>query len=282
MGRLWSSTGQQLATATFTNETASGWQQVNFATPVAITANTVYVASYHAPNGRYAINTSYFASSGQDRAPLHALQNGVSGGNGVYVYGASPAFPTSTFQSSNYWVDVVFVSSLGPDTTAPTVTITTPTSAPTFSTGTTPLNLGGTASDNVGVTQVSWTNDRGGSGVASGTTTWSVSGVPLQSGVNLITVTARDAANNPGTATLSVTYTPDTTAPTVTGQNAGGWRDQCGARHERDGDLQRGARSGDGQRRAPSSCATPAARWWPRRWAGTPPPSPQRSPLARR
>ena len=68
VGRLWSSTGQQLATATFTNETASGWQQVNFATPVAITANTVYVASYHAPNGRYAINTNYFASSGQDRA----------------------------------------------------------------------------------------------------------------------------------------------------------------------------------------------------------------------
>ena len=218
MGRLWSSTGQQLATATFSNETASGWQQVNFATPVAITANTVYVASYHAPNGRYAINTSYFASSGQDRPPLHALQNGVSGGNGVYVYGASPAFPSSTYQSSNYWVDVVFVTSLGPDTTAPTVAITTPTSAPTFSTGTTPLNLGGTASDNVGVTQVSWTNDRGGSGVASGTTTWSVSGIPLQSGVNLITVTARDAANNPGTATLSVTYTPDTSGPTVTGR----------------------------------------------------------------
>ncbi|MET1081621.1 MAG: DUF4082 domain-containing protein, partial [Burkholderiales bacterium] len=218
VGRLWSSTGQQLATATFSNETASGWQQVNFATPVAITANTVYVASYHAPNGRYAINTSYFASSGQDRPPLHALQNGVSGGNGVYVYGASPAFPSSTYQSSNYWVDVVFVTSLGPDTTAPTVAITTPTSAPTFSTGTTPLNLGGTASDNVGVTQVSWTNDRGGSGVASGTTTWSVSGIPLQSGVNLITVTARDAANNPGTATLSVTYTPDTSGPTVTGR----------------------------------------------------------------
>ncbi|MCA1466256.1 DUF4082 domain-containing protein, partial [Bradyrhizobium sp. NBAIM18] len=44
---LWSSTGTLLATATFTNETASGWQQVNFSTPVAITAGTTYVASYH-------------------------------------------------------------------------------------------------------------------------------------------------------------------------------------------------------------------------------------------
>ena len=40
VGNLWTSTGTLLATATFTNETASGWQQVNFATPVAITANT--------------------------------------------------------------------------------------------------------------------------------------------------------------------------------------------------------------------------------------------------
>src|SRR3954449_11593779 len=41
---LWSSTGTLLATATFTNETASGWQQVNFSTPVAITAGIAYVA----------------------------------------------------------------------------------------------------------------------------------------------------------------------------------------------------------------------------------------------
>ena len=37
---LWSSTGTLLATATFSNETASGWQQVNFSNPVAITAGT--------------------------------------------------------------------------------------------------------------------------------------------------------------------------------------------------------------------------------------------------
>ena len=53
VGNLWTSTGTRLATATFTSETASGWQQVNFATPVAITANTVYVASYHTNVGHY-------------------------------------------------------------------------------------------------------------------------------------------------------------------------------------------------------------------------------------
>lgn len=105
---LWSSSGVKLATATFTGETASGWQQVSFATPVSITANTVYVVSYHTNVGNYAYTSAYFASKGADTPPLHALANGVNGGNGVYRYGSS-AFPNSTFNSTNYWVDVVFV-----------------------------------------------------------------------------------------------------------------------------------------------------------------------------
>ncbi len=104
------------------------------------------------------------------------------------------------------------------DTTDPVVTITGPTSNPTHSTTATPLSLSGTASDNVAVTQVTWSNDRGGSGTATGTTSWSVSGIVLQSGQNVLTVTARDAAGNTSTDTLTVTYTPaaDGTAPVVT------------------------------------------------------------------
>lgn len=108
VGTLWSSSGQKLATATFTNETASGWQQVNFATPVAITANTVYVASYLAPKGHYANDDNYFASTGVDSGPLHALSKPESGGNGVYAYGTTTAFPNTRYQATNYWIDVVF------------------------------------------------------------------------------------------------------------------------------------------------------------------------------
>ena len=107
VGNLWSGTGALLATATFTGETASGWQQVIFSTPVAITANTVYVASYHTNTGRFAADQAYFAASGVDRPPLHALP-ASAGGNGVYVYGANSAFPTNTYNATNYWVDVVF------------------------------------------------------------------------------------------------------------------------------------------------------------------------------
>jgi hypothetical protein len=71
-GSLWSVAGTLLATGTFTGGTSSGWQQLNFSTPVAIAANTTYVASYHT-GGWYYTSESYFASVGRDSAPLHAL-----------------------------------------------------------------------------------------------------------------------------------------------------------------------------------------------------------------
>ena len=131
VGNLWTSSGQRLATATFTNETATGWQQVNFAQPVPITANTVYVASYHTSVGYYAINEGFFANASIDNPPLRFLRDGESGGNGVYKYGTS-GFPNQTYRSSNYWVDVVFGASTtnttppATDTTAPTVNSTSP------------------------------------------------------------------------------------------------------------------------------------------------------------
>ncbi|WP_457964493.1 DUF4082 domain-containing protein [Arthrobacter sp. D1-29] len=121
-GHLWSNTGSLLASVTFAGETASGWQQADFSTPVKITANTTYVVSYHAPNGRYAANSGYFGSSA-DRAPLHGLASGVDGPNGVYRYGNS-AFPTDSYNNTNYWVDVVFSATA--TTTAPSVTTVAP------------------------------------------------------------------------------------------------------------------------------------------------------------
>jgi hypothetical protein len=108
VGHLWSVAGTNLGTVTFTGESSSGWQTATLATPVTIAANTTYVVSYYAPVGRYAADNAYFASNGVDTAPLHALANGVDGANGVYKYGSGGGFPTDTWNSSNYWVDVVF------------------------------------------------------------------------------------------------------------------------------------------------------------------------------
>ncbi len=108
VANLWTRTGTLLASVTVTDETASGWQQVTLPAPVRITANTTYVASYHTTVGHYSVDEPYFPGLAVVKSPLRALADGEDGPNGVYKYGPS-GFPTSTYNSSNYWVDVVFM-----------------------------------------------------------------------------------------------------------------------------------------------------------------------------
>ncbi len=102
------------------------------------------------------------------------------------------------------------------DITPPTVTIINPTFNPTFATANGTVSIGGGASDNVGVTRVIWSNDRGGSGDATGTDNWLINAAVLQPGQNILTVTAIDSAGNQGTDSLTVTYNPIHQAQTIT------------------------------------------------------------------
>jgi hypothetical protein len=98
-GSLWSASGQLLATATFTNETASGWQVVMFDQPVPITAGATYVASYHSTVGMYAVNINAFSGVSYDQGALHIPASG-----GAYRYGGG--YPDSS-ATHNFWVDVL-------------------------------------------------------------------------------------------------------------------------------------------------------------------------------
>lgn len=103
VANLWSTSGTNLGELTFANETGSGWQEGYFVTPILISSNTTYIASYFAPNGRYAYD-QYFNWPSVSASPLR-----ISGSNpGVYRYNATTAYPSSTWKSTNYWVDVIF------------------------------------------------------------------------------------------------------------------------------------------------------------------------------
>jgi hypothetical protein len=123
LGRLWTIDGTLLGSVPFANETDSGWQQALFQTPIPITANATYVVSYFAPQGNYAADNSYFASSGVDHAPLHALSDAAAGGNGVFLQSSTGGFPTDSSMATNYWVDVAFIDS---GTFAPQIVSVTP------------------------------------------------------------------------------------------------------------------------------------------------------------
>jgi Domain of unknown function (DUF4082)/Bacterial Ig-like domain/Bacterial Ig domain len=106
-GSLWTSTGTNLGTVTFTGETASGWQTATFAAPIPIAANTTYVVSYHTNVGYYGV-TEPGLTTAVNTPPLHALADAASGGNGLYLLTAAGGFPNQTWDASNYFVDIVF------------------------------------------------------------------------------------------------------------------------------------------------------------------------------
>jgi uncharacterized protein (TIGR03437 family) len=115
------------------------------------------------------------------------------------------------------------------DAVAPTIAITAPTTGATHLATTASLDLSGTAGDNTVVFQVRWSNDRGGSGVASGTTAWTIAEIALQSGLNNLTVTAWDANGNTSSAQLAVTFNPAQLIFTLAGTNVFGSSGDGGA-----------------------------------------------------
>ena len=98
---IWTANGLSLGAVTFTNETASGWQQQALETPLPLQPNTTYVVSVNA-NSRYPVTLNGLATQ-VSSGPLHTVADGL---NGVYN-STLGSFPGQSYQSSNYFVDVV-------------------------------------------------------------------------------------------------------------------------------------------------------------------------------
>ena len=214
IGHLWTNSGTILATVTFTGETASGWQQASFGTPVSIAATTNYVISYWCPNGHYSQDTGYFASplvNGNLTAPASISPNY----NGVYNSG-SIGFPMTEFGGGqNYWADLVFSPA-----SSPTVVAVTPTGGTTGVSNFTPV-ITAQFDEPVQGGTISFTLN-GGSSVAGVTTynstTWTATFVPSAplTGLTVYTATvsgAEDLSNNPMASPFSWSFTTLTPFP---------------------------------------------------------------------
>jgi methionine-rich copper-binding protein CopC len=218
-GSLWKQDGTLLAKGTFTGETVNGWQTLSFPTAVLVTANTTYIASYHTDTGHYAADSGYFTNSSSGLEPLTAAKSITADPNGVYKVGAS-AFPDRSYGDTNYWVDVVFGSDPGPDTRAPQIASTSPstgqgsvalTAAPavTFDEPIAPSSLQLTVSNSAGT--VAGTTSLSSNGL---TATFTPS-APLASGTTYtMSVRASDTAGNAlPSAPVTWTFTTGTPRP---------------------------------------------------------------------
>ena len=174
---------------------------------------------------------------------LHALQDGVSGGNGVYVYTASSAFPTQTFSSTNYWVDVVFDTEVAPVLVPDVVNQTQAAAeaaivAATLTVG----NVTTAQSDTVPAGSVISQNPAGGASVLPGTAVDLV--VSLGASPVLVpdVVGLEQAAAESAITGLGLVVGAVTTAQSVYG--SGGQRDQPGPDRRHAGGAGRGGGAG--------------------------------------
>ena len=132
-GTLWTNSGAELATATFSSSSSIGWQTVKFAKPISIAAKTPYVASYYAPTGHYAQQQGEFANDATvGTSPLLRASDGLY----TYHHGEMPA---NSWHDAGYYVDVLFqpASNSAPSSSAPTSSSSKPSASPT-KTSTTP------------------------------------------------------------------------------------------------------------------------------------------------
>jgi hypothetical protein len=238
-GHIWSSTGQLLATVTFAGETASGWQQQALSSSLSIVANTTYVVSVNTGATYYVATPSGLAAQ---------IVNGnlvsVVGNDGAY---ASPgAFPTTSWQSANYFRDVVFApgatytisGNVSATASGATVTLTGAASATTTADASGNFTFAGLANGNYTVTPtktgytfsptsapatVNGANVTGVSFTATAIPTYSISGnVSATGAIATVTLTGTSSATTTADASGNFSFTglangSYTVTPTKTG-----------------------------------------------------------------
>jgi hypothetical protein len=123
-GKIYSASGTLLASVRFSGETASGWQSQALATPLNVAINTVYVVSVNTGN-QYYVATNGGLASGLTNGQISAIAGPNNG-----VYGPVGSMPTRSYQSSNYFRDVVFTAGNSPAPSPSPAPISEPVPAP--------------------------------------------------------------------------------------------------------------------------------------------------------
>ncbi|WP_309384348.1 malectin domain-containing carbohydrate-binding protein [Cerasicoccus frondis] len=165
---------------------------------------------------RYQIGTEYHDLDVQNNASQYATFSSVSAdGNGELLLTITGAPGSTEGQINAMELTRLGTGGGSGDTINPLVEITSPSTGATYFTNDVSIDLSGTASDASGVASVAWGNAAtSASGAASGATAWSVTGVALDPGDNVITITATDSSTNSNTGADVITVTRNV-APVV-------------------------------------------------------------------
>lgn len=163
--------------------------------PGALTPAATAALMYKIPVWNFHAIDDSVVAVGNSRNLINEMR--LLGGTPIYTEYATGDHPIWSSSYALPWLfDWMMAQRRGGRTNiTPFITITDPTIAPIYETTNTTISLQGIAGDtNAHVASVAWANNRGGNGTASGTTNWSIPSALLQTGTNVITVTATGTA----------------------------------------------------------------------------------------
>ena len=106
----WTTAGVSVASGASDPTAGGGWRYVPFTTPLSVTAGSSYIVGLHHPTGVYPYTYGTSSGTGFNARTLSSahgclvLPADSSAHQGLYEYGASLAFPTQTYQASDYWL----------------------------------------------------------------------------------------------------------------------------------------------------------------------------------
>jgi len=210
IGELYSFSGVKLAQATFSGETASGWQSVIFSSPVSITSGTTYIAAYFSPNGYYSFTDNGMVSDIVNGPLTGIANNSTASVNGIYKYTSIPSFPNLSYQATNYFADVIFTTNFPPTAViSGSGSITLPTNSVLLS-GTSSSDPDGT------IASFAWTTISGPNAPTIATPSGSTTNiVGLIAGTYIFQLQVTDNLGSTGTATKTVVVNPQQNIPPV-------------------------------------------------------------------
>lgn len=121
-GNIWSSTGTNLATVSFSNESEYGWQEAKLSAPLRVNENQVYVLSYGTTTSTYVasqgaltginLGGSYLKAYADQSSENTATGSGTR--NGVFTTTAGNYPGSGSTNGSYYWIDAVFSTTSAP------------------------------------------------------------------------------------------------------------------------------------------------------------------------
>jgi hypothetical protein len=119
VGRVWNAAGTQLASVTYQNESASGWQRQALGSPLTLNPGQVYTMSVGL--NMYYVNAKQGLGAPLSSGPATTLADGSNGSFNL----TAGSFPNQSWNATNYFVDGVFKLPTSPART-PAVTTRTP------------------------------------------------------------------------------------------------------------------------------------------------------------